>query len=99
MNSHSFSRPQLKSLGTPDKPTGAATAIQLEAGPGHTGPHHSHWRLAAWARRMKADTAFPLQQGRLGVPSPGLYLVFAQVTAHTENDIAARLLYRTLLVA
>merc|ERR1719228_1099738 len=47
-----YKRPQLKSLGTPDKPTTSSTAVQLEAGPGHAGGVHSHWRLARWARRL-----------------------------------------------
>ena len=33
-----------------------------------------------WAMRMKADISFPVTGGgRVGVPSPGLYLVYAQV--------------------
>jgi len=78
-----YKRPQLKSLGTPDRPTTSSTAIQLEAGPGHdplAGGVHSHWKLARWARRLGADSSFPTSQGRVGVPSPGLYLVYAQVT-------------------
>lgn len=74
-----YKRPQLKSLGTPDKPTTSSTAVQLEAGPGHAGGVHSHWRLARWARRLGVDTSFPLSGGKVGVPSPGLYLVYAQV--------------------
>ena len=39
-----------------------------------------HWRLSRWAMRMNADIGFPVtQDGRVGVPSPGLYLVYAQV--------------------
>jgi len=76
-----YKRPQLKSLGTPDRPTTTSTAIQLEAGPGHdAGGVHAHWKLARWARRLGADSSFPMTQGKVGVPSPGLYLVYAQVT-------------------
>jgi len=78
-----YKRPQLKSLGTPDKMTTGSTAIQLEAGPGHDGSAggvHNHWKLARWARRLGADNSFPVSRGRVGVPSPGLYLVYAQVT-------------------
>merc|ERR1711872_386143 len=70
-----YKKPELKSLGTPDKPTKSSTAIQLEAAAG------GHWRLSRWAMRMNADIGFPVtQDGRVGVPSPGLYLVYAQVT-------------------
>eukprot|EP00092_Neocalanus_flemingeri_P002875 GFUD01003074.1.p1 GENE.GFUD01003074.1~~GFUD01003074.1.p1 ORF type:complete len:410 (+),score=137.82 GFUD01003074.1:72-1301(+) len=78
-----YKRPQLKSLGTPDKHTTSSTAIQLEAGPGHdssTGGVHTHWKLARWSKRLGADNSFPVSRGRVGVPSPGLYLVYAQVT-------------------
>eukprot|EP00090_Calanus_glacialis_P026393 TRINITY_DN4149_c0_g1_i2.p1 TRINITY_DN4149_c0_g1~~TRINITY_DN4149_c0_g1_i2.p1 ORF type:complete len:403 (-),score=113.30 TRINITY_DN4149_c0_g1_i2:67-1206(-) len=78
-----YKRPQLKSLGTPDKATTSSTAIQLEAGPGHdasAGVVHNHWKLARWSRRLGADSSFPVSRGRVGVPSPGLYLVYAQVT-------------------
>ena len=30
--------------------------------------------------RMNSDTSFPVTAGGVGVPSPGLYLVYAQVT-------------------
>ena len=34
-----------------------------------------------WARRLGAASSFPLSPGgEVGVPSPGLYLVFAQVS-------------------
>ena len=37
-------------------------------------------RLSRWAMRMNADIGFPVSSGgRVGVPSPGLYLVYAQV--------------------
>jgi len=78
-----YKRPQLKSLGTPDKATTSSTAIQLEAGPGHdssNGGIHVHWKLARWSKRLGADSSFPVSRGRVGVPSPGLYLVYAQVT-------------------
>merc|ERR1719209_167670 len=79
-----YKRPQLKSLGTPSEPTGPSTAIQLEAGDPtelrHDG-RHTHWKLARWARRLGAASSFPLSPGgEVGVPSPGLYLVFAQVS-------------------
>ena len=71
-----YKKPELKSLGTPDQPTKSSTAIQLEATAG------GHWRLSRWAMRMNADTGFPVtQDGRVGVPSPGLYLVYAQVSS------------------
>lgn len=70
-----YKKPELKSLGTPDQPTKSSTAIQLEAAAGGV------WRLSRWAMRMNADTGFPVtQDGKVGVPSPGLYLVYAQVT-------------------
>jgi len=70
-----YKKPELKSLGTPDQPTKTSTAIQLEASAG------GQWRLSRWAMRMNADIGFPVtQDGRVGVPSPGLYLVYAQVT-------------------
>jgi len=78
-----YKRPQLKSLGTPDKATTSSTAIQLEAGPGHdpsSGGVHMHWKPARWSKRLGADHSFPVSKGRVGVPSPGLYLVYAQVT-------------------
>ena len=57
------------------KPTNSSTAIQLEASA------RGEWRLSRWAMRMKADISFPVTGGgRVGVPSPGLYLVYAQVT-------------------
>jgi len=79
-----YKRPQLKSLGTPSEPTGPTTAIQLEAGDPtelrHDG-RHTHWKLSRWARRLGAASSFPLSPGgEVGVPSPGLYLVFAQVS-------------------
>merc|ERR550517_1234022 len=79
-----YKRPQLKSLGTPSEPTGPSTAIQLEAGDPtglrHDG-RHTHWKLARWARRLGAASSFPLSPGgEVGVPSPGLYMVFAQVS-------------------
>merc|ERR1719209_2131882 len=79
-----YKRPQLKSLGTPSEPTGPSTAIQLEAGDPtelrHDG-RHTHWKLARWARRLGAASSFPLSPGgEVGVPSPGLYLVYAQVS-------------------
>merc|ERR1712130_66663 len=79
-----YKRPQLKSLGTPSEPTGPSTAIQLEAGDPtelrHDG-RHPHWKLARWARRLGASSSFPLSPGGgVGVPSPCLYLVFAQVS-------------------
>jgi len=79
-----YKRPQLKSLGTPSEPTGPSTAIQLEAGDPSELRHdgrHTHWKLARWARRLGAASSFPLSPGgEVGVPSPGLYLVFAQVS-------------------
>jgi len=70
-----YKKPELKSLGTPDQPTKSSTAIQLEATAG------GNWRLSRWAMRMSADVGFPVtNDGRVGVPSPGLYLVYAQVT-------------------
>jgi len=78
-----YKRPQLKSLGTPDKTTTSTTAIQLEAGPGHdpsSGGVHMHWKLARWSKRLGADHSFPVSRGKVGVPSPGLYLVYAQVS-------------------
>merc|ERR1719430_3094196 len=79
-----YKKPELKSLGTPSEPTGPSTAIQLEAGDPtelrHDG-RHTHWKLARWARRLGAASSFPLSPGgEVGVPSPGLYLVFAQVS-------------------
>ena len=69
-----YKKPELKSLGTPDQPTKSSTAIQLEATAG------GNWRLSRWAMRMSADVGFPVtSDGRVGVPSPGLYLVYAQV--------------------
>ena len=57
------------------KPTNSSTAIQLEASA------RGERRLSRWAMRMKADISFPVTGGgRVGVPSPGLYLVYAQVT-------------------
>ena len=39
-------------------------------------------RLSRWAMRMNADIGFPVSSGgRVGVPSPGLYLVYAQVAS------------------
>jgi len=79
-----YKRPQLKSLGTPDRATTSSTAIQLEAGSSHDHSSgdglHLHWKLARWARRLGADGSFPVSRGRVGVPSPGLYLIYAQVT-------------------
>jgi len=82
--SRSYKRPELKSLGTPDQPTGPSTAVQLEAeDPAdirHDG-RHTHWRFARWARRLGAAASFPVSSaGEVGVPSPGLYLVYAQVS-------------------
>jgi len=79
-----YKKPELKSLGTPNQPTSPSTAIQLEAGDPtelrHDG-RHTHWKLARWARRLGAASSFPLSPGgEVGVPSPGLYLVFAQVS-------------------
>ena len=75
-----YKKPELKSLGTPDQPTKSSTAIQLEAAAGGV------WRLSRWAMRMNADTGFPVTpDGKVGVPSPGLYLVYAQVTSFDAN--------------
>jgi len=79
-----YKKPELKSLGTPNQPTSPSTAIQLEAGDPtelrHDG-RHTHWKLSRWARRLGAASSFPLSPGgEVGVPSPGLYLVFAQVS-------------------
>merc|ERR1712053_27015 len=61
-----------------------STAFQLEAGDPSELRHdgrHTHWKLARWARRLGAASSFPLSPGgEVGVPSPGLYLVFAQVS-------------------
>lgn len=80
--SPTYKRPQLKSLGTPDRPTKEATAIQLEAGHQEVskGDVHTHWKLARWARRLGAADSFPLSNGKVGVPTPGLYLVYAQIS-------------------
>ena len=41
--------------------------------------------MSRWAMRMKADISFPVTGvGRVGVPSPGLYLVYAQVTCRLK---------------
>ena len=93
-----YKKPQLKSLGTPDQvtpftariklislcdqPTKSSTAIQLEAAAG------GEWRLSRWAMRMNADIGFPVtQDGRVGVPSPGLYLVYAQVRFESRKGL------------
>ena len=73
-----YLRPQVKSLGTPDQPTKTSTAIQLEAGPGPG--NEITWQLARWALRMKSDSSFPVTAAGVGVPSPGLYLAYAQIT-------------------
>lgn len=73
-----FIAPQLKSLGTPDQPTKSSTAIQLEAA--HGQGNEITWKLARWGMRMNADTSFPVTAAGVGVPSPGLYLVYAQLT-------------------
>jgi len=74
-HSNKYKKPQLKSLGTPDQPTNSSTAIHLEA------TDEGEWRLSRWAMRMKADISFPVTRGgRVGVPSPGLYLIYVQVT-------------------
>jgi len=82
--SSTYKKPELKSLGTPNQPTSPSTAIQLEAGDPSELRHdgrHTHWKLARWARRLGAASSFPLSPGgEVGVPSPGLYLVFAQVS-------------------
>lgn len=90
--SRSYSRPDLRSLGTPDLPTGPSTAVQLEAGEPATlrnDGRHTHWKYARWARRLGAAASFPLSDaGEVGVPSPGLYLVYAQVT-YTHKSLLA----------
>jgi len=73
-----YLRPQVKSLGTPDQPTKTSTAIQLEAAPGPG--NEITWTLARWALRMKSDSSFPVSAAGVGVPSPGLYLAYAQIT-------------------
>jgi len=85
--SPTYKRPQLKSLGTPDRPTREATAVQLEAGHQEisTGDVHTHWKLARWARRLGAAESFPLNEGKVGVPTPGLYLVYAQVSYEAQG--------------
>ena len=70
--------PQLKSLGTPDQPTKSSTAIQLEGAPGSG--NEISWKLARWGMRMNSDTSFPVSSAGVGVPSPGLYLVYAQLS-------------------
>ena len=68
----------MKSLGTPDQPTKTSTAIQLEAAAGQG--NEITWKLARWALRMKADSGFPVTAAGVGVPSPGLYLAYAQIS-------------------
>jgi hypothetical protein len=33
-----------------------------------------------WAKRMRLDEKFPLKDGKLGISSPGVYYVYAQVS-------------------
>ena len=54
--------------------------------------------LSRWARRLGAADSFPLSPGGdVGVPSPGLYLVYAQVeiigrlSKHSQVEIIERL--------
>ena len=89
---HNPLRPELKSLGTPDQPARSSTAIHLGAGRATPTRHlgtppdmvHAHWRPSPWSKRLHATRSFPLEQGKLSVSRPGLYLVYAQVTLLTH---------------
>ena len=37
------------------------------------------WTPARWARKIKMDSKFLLEDGKLTVMSPGIYFVYAQV--------------------
>ena len=37
------------------------------------------WTPARWARKIKMDSRFLLEDGKLTVMSPGIYFVYAQV--------------------
>jgi len=81
-----YKRPELKSLGQPSGPTMELTAIQLEAedsGKREVAPIkglHTQWKLARWARHLGSSRKFPLSDGEVSVPTPGLYMVYAQVS-------------------
>jgi len=85
-NNITYKRPELKSLGQPDRPSMELTAIQLEAeDSGHkeipsVKGLHTQWKLARWARHLGSSRKFPVNGGEVGVPTPGLYMVYAQVS-------------------
>ena len=50
-----------------------------------------NWTQARWAKRLKMDTKFLLEDGKLTVKSSGIYFVYAQVLQ--DVDILVTFLY------
>jgi len=51
------------------------------------------WSPSRWARRMRLDKQFPFKDGKLGVSSPGVYFVYAQINYLDEHDVNAFQIY------
>ncbi|XP_023328572.1 protein eiger [Eurytemora carolleeae] len=46
-----------------------------------------NWSMARWAKRLHLDDKFALEDGRLGISSPGVYYIYAQINYLDEHDV------------
>jgi len=96
-NNRPVNRSKLKSRGLTAIRGKFLPAIHLHAARARKGHHNKvsgdstvrSWTPARWARRIKMDSKFLLEDGRLTVMSPGIYSVYAQINYLDSQDANA----------
>jgi len=96
-NNKPVNRSKLKSRGLTAIRGKFLPAIHLHAARARKGYHNKvsddstvrSWTPARWARRIKMDSKFLLEDGRLTVMSPGIYSVYAQINYLDSQDANA----------
>jgi len=48
-----------------------------------------HWEMSRWAKRMRLEQNFALDDGNVKVKQPGVYFIYGQVNYLDENDVNA----------